>query len=114
MKCSHQPLAFDYRVRLSGPADGNVILEGSCTPAPDDEGHKLTCSYLADGDDHLREIAAERPLLGRPLAEVFAWSRESAPAGCHCAPASRAHKWGLALEAIHYALTQARAPQPVS
>ena len=112
--CSHRPLAFDYRVRLSGPADGNVILEGSCTPAPDDEGHKLTCSYLADGDDHLREIAAERPLLGRPLAEVFAWSRESAPAGCHCAPASRAHKWGLALEAIHYALTQARAPQPVS
>src|SRR6478736_1847665 len=112
--CSHQPLAFDYRVRLSGPANGDVILGSSCAPAPDDEGHKLTCSYLAGADDHLHEIAAERPLVGRPLEEVFAWSRESAPAGCHCAPASRAHKWGLALEAIHYALVQARAPQTVS
>jgi hypothetical protein len=112
--CSHQPLAFDYRVRLGGPASGNVILESSCRPAPDDGGHKLTCSYLADGENHLREIAADRPLLGRSLDEVFAWSRESAPAGCHCAPASRAHKWGLALEAIHYALAQTRAVQPVS
>jgi hypothetical protein len=112
--CSHQPLAFDYRVRLSGPADGHVILESSCRPAPDDEGHKLTCSYLAEGEDHLHEVAAERPLAGRPLTEVFAWSRESAPSGCHCAPASRAHKWGLALEAIHYALAQTRVAQPVS
>jgi hypothetical protein len=112
--CSHQPLAFDYRVRLSGSVNGNVILGSSCTPAPDDEGHKLTCSYLAGAEDHLHEIAAERPLLGRPLDEVFEWSRESAPAGCHCASASRAHKWGLALEAIHYALVHARAPQTVS
>jgi hypothetical protein len=112
--CSHQPLAFDYRVRLSGPAEGNVVLDSSCRPAPGDEGHKLTCSYLADADDHLHEIAAERPLLGRPLGEVFEWSRESAPAGCHCAQASRAHKWGLALEAIHYALAQNRALQTVS
>jgi len=112
--CSHQPLAFDYRVRLSGPANGNVILGSSCAPAPDDEGHKLTCSYLAGADDHLHEIAADRPLVGRPLDEVFEWSRESAPSGCHCAPASRAHKWGLALEAIHYALAQTRAPQTVS
>jgi len=112
--CSHQPLAFDYRVRLSGPGEGLVILESSCRPAPDDEGHKLTCSYLADAGDHLREIAADRPLVGRPLDEVFDWSRESAPTGCHCAPAGRAHKWGLALEAIHYALAQTRAPQTVS
>jgi hypothetical protein len=110
--CSHQPLAFDYRVRLSGAANGNVILASSCRPAPDDEGHKLTCSYLADAEDHLHEIAADRPLVGRPLDEVLAWSRESAPAGCHCAPASRAHKWGLALEAIHYALSQSNSQTP--
>lgn len=112
--CSHQPLAFDYRVRLSGAATGSVILGSSCAPAPDDEGHKLTCSYLAGAEDHLHEIAADRPLVGRPLEEVFAWSRESASAGCHCTSASRTHKWGLALEAIHYALAQARAPQTVS
>ncbi len=110
--CSHQPLAFDYRVRLSGPVSGNVILETSCVPAPDDEGHKLTCSYLADGTDHLREIASDRPLLGRPLDEVFTWARTSAPSGCHCAPDSRLHKWGLALEAIHYALSQANSQTP--
>lgn len=112
--CSHRPLAFDYRVRLSGPAGGYVILASACTPAPDDEGHRQTCAYLADAEDHLHEIAAERPLLGRPLDEVLAWSRETAPAGCHCTAASRAHKWGLALEAIHYALVRTREPQTVS
>lgn len=110
--CSHQPLAFDYSVRLGAAADGHVILESSCRPASDDEGYKLTCSYLAEGEDHLHEIAADRPLAGRPLEEVFAWSRESAPSGCHCAPASRAHKWGLALEAIHYALSQSNFQTP--
>ncbi|AOS43584.1 Vitamin B12 dependent methionine synthase, activation domain [Lacunisphaera limnophila] len=112
--CSNQPLAFDYHLRLSGAGEQPVILEAACTPAPEDEGHSLTCSYLADGADHLRVIAAECPLQGQPLEAVFGWAREPAPAGCHCAAASRAHKWGLALEAIHFALSQARVPQPVA
>lgn len=112
--CAHRPLAFDYRVRLSGPADGNVILESSCLPAPGDEGHKLTCSYLADAEDHLQQIAGDRPLLGRPLDAVLDWVRPAASAGCHCQADSRLHKWGLALEAIHYAVAQTRTPQPVS
>lgn len=112
--CSHQSLAFDYRVRLSGPANGNIILDSSCVPAPDDVGHKLTCSYLADAEEHLQQILADRPLLGRPLDEVLGWDRPAAPSGCHCGADSRQHKWGLALEAIHYALAQTRTPQSVS
>jgi hypothetical protein len=112
--CSHRPLAFDYRVRLGPPAGGFVVLASGCSPAPDDEGHRFTCAYLADGEEHLRQIAAEQPLLGRPIDEVLAWSRESAPAGCHCTAASRSHKWGLALEAIHYALSQSQTLNPRS
>jgi hypothetical protein len=112
--CSHRPLAFDYRVRLSGADEGHVILDSACTPAAGDEGHRFTCSYLAEAGDHLREIAGERPLVGRPLDEVFAWTREPVSTGCHCSPAGRTHKWGLAYEAIHYALHHARAGQPVS
>lgn len=112
--CSHRPLAFDYRVRLSGAREGHVILDSGCTPSPGDEGHQYTCSYVAEGASHLREIAGDRPLVGRPLDEVFAWTREPASTGCHCAPASRAHKWGLAYEAIHYALHHGRAASPVS
>jgi hypothetical protein len=112
--CSHRPLAFDYRVRLSGAGESHVILDSSCTPAAGDEGHRFTCSYLAEEDDHLREIAGDRPLVGRPLDEVFAWSREAVSTGCHCSPASRAHKWGLAYEAIHYALHHGVPAQPVS
>ena len=62
----------------------------------------------------MSDIAGEKPLLGRPLDEVLSWSRTPAPSGCHCTADSRAHKWGLALEAIHYALVLARSPQPVS
>jgi hypothetical protein len=108
--CSHQPLAFDYRVRLSGPAGGHRILESDCAPAPDDENHRLTCSYLTAGEAHLREIAADRPLSGRPLDEVLGWVRPAVSTGCHCSADSRAHKWGLALEAIHFALHHH--PQP--
>ena len=114
--CSNQgqPLAFDYRVLLSGSEDSYRILELSCAPVAGDEGYQSTCAYLADPDNFMRDILADQPLLGRPLDEVLTWSRESAPAGCHCTAASRAHKWGLALEVIHFALVQARTPQPVS
>ena len=114
--CSNQgrPLAFDYRVLLSGPGQGYLIMESSCAPAPGDDGYQSTCAYLADPDQHLREITTERPLLGRPLAAVLGWERSAAPDGCHCTADSRAHKWGLAFEVIHYALHQARTLQPVS
>lgn len=107
------PLAFDYRVALSRPDDGYRILESSCTPAAGDEGYQSTCAYLQDADGLMQEIAREKPLLGRPLDDVLRWSRAAAPSGCHCTADSRAHKWGLALEAIHFALVQT-VPQPVS
>jgi hypothetical protein len=112
--CAHRPLAFDYRVRLGGAEKGYPIVESDCAPAPDDDGHRYTCSFLSDGAAHLQEIASDKPLLGRPLEEVFAWTRVPAPTGCHCSSDSRAHKWGLALEVIHFALMQAGTPQPVS
>ena len=114
--CSNmgQPLAFDYSVRLSGPEQGFLIMESSCAPAPGDEGYQSTCAYLSDADGLMQSLAREKPLLGLPLDEVLNWARADAPSGCHCTADSRAHKWGLALEVIHYALTQARIPQPVS
>ncbi len=112
--CSNmgQPLAFDYRVAMTGPDQGYRILSSSCTPAPGDEGYQSTCAYLNDADGLMKEIEAERPLVGRPLDDVLAWQRPAVPAGCHCTADSRAHKWGLALEAIHFALAQDPARQP--
>ena len=106
--CSNQgrPLAFDYAVTLGTAADGYPILAADCRPAPEDEGHKFMCAYLADAPALLQAIAAEQPLLGRPLDAVLTWSRSPAPSGCHCDAPARAHKWGLALEAIHFALAQ--------
>jgi hypothetical protein len=104
--CSNlgQPLAFDYCVTLGAAAEGFPIREADCRPAPDDEGHRKMCAYLSDAPALMHAIATEKPLLGRPLGEVLTWTRPAAPAGCHCEAASRAHKWGLALEAIHFAL----------
>ena len=106
--CSNmgQPLAFDYRVAMTGPDQGYRIIDSSCTPAAGDEGYQSTCAYLNDADGLMQEIAAERPLLGRPLDDVLTWNRPTASAGCPCTADSRAHKWGLALEAIHFALAQ--------
>jgi hypothetical protein len=109
--CSNMghPLAFDYAVTLSAPADGYRILEADCRPSPGEDGYRQMCAYLVDSGELMHAIASEKPLLGRPLNDVLTWTRASAPSGCHCTADSRAHKWGLALEAIHYTLAQAEA-----
>lgn len=114
--CSNmgRPIAFDYRVVLSGAGLDAKILESSSGPAPGDTGHRFTCAFLDNPDRHLREIAEDRPLLGRPLSDVLGWQRTPAPSGCHCGAEGRIHKWGLALEAIHFAIEQGRVPQSVS
>ena len=106
--CSNQgrPLAFDYVVTLSSPDQGYLILESDCRPAAGDDGYTLMCSYLSDSDGLMQAIDTEKPLRGRPLDDVLNWHRALAPSGCHCSAESRAHKWGLALEVIHYALAQ--------
>jgi hypothetical protein len=119
--CSNQgrPLAFEYHVTVGSSADNHVILSADCKPAPGDTGHEYMCAYLTDPDGLMQAITAEKPLLGRPLDEVLQWKRNAAPSGCYCAAESRTHKWGLALEAIHFALAQAlpaaeSAPNPTS
>ncbi|HWA84648.1 MAG TPA: hypothetical protein VG710_00380 [Opitutus sp.] len=119
--CSNlgQPLAFDYRVSLGSAAEGYTILRSDCRPAPDDEGHRSTCAYLSDAEALMDAIAAEIPAPGRPLAAALADARNGSASGCHCTAEGRAHKWRLALEAIHYALNdaaseQSRAPISVS
>lgn len=106
--CSNmgRPLAFDYRISLGPREDGYPIREQRCAPAPGDRGHTYMCEYIRDGERLLTDIAEERPLLGRRLDEVLAWSRAESPAACYCEPASREHKWGLVLETVHYALAQ--------
>jgi len=106
--CSNlgQPLAYDYVVVLAAPEAGGAILQADCRPAPGDEGHARMCAWLNDAAALERTMAAEKPLLGRPLDEVLGWTRPVAPSGCFCNADSRLHNWGVALEAIHFALTQ--------
>jgi hypothetical protein len=109
--CSNQgrPLAFDYHVSLEASHGGYSIVNMDCRPAADDDGYKFMCAYLSDGEALMREIDGEQPLRGRPLEDVLSWERPAVPSGCYCSAESRAHKWGLALEVIHFALGQAEA-----
>jgi hypothetical protein len=97
-------LDFHYQIEL-GPAEtGYQINQTACLPAPDDTGHAEMCAYVENAEKLMSSIADEKPLLGRPLNEVLTWQRGASPAGCYCDADSRAHKWGLVLEVIHYAL----------
>jgi hypothetical protein len=104
--CSNmgRPLAFEYKVELSPAEDGFRIVRTSCGPVAGEDGYQSMCAYLTDADELMEQISASPALLGQPLDNVLTWTRESAPSGCHCTASSRTHKWGLALEAIHYAL----------
>jgi hypothetical protein len=101
-----RPLAFDYFVKLGRRETGYAIREQRCAPAPGDSGHTQMCQYLADPAPLMESIHREKPLLGQPLDDVLTWRRTPTGTGCYCDPASREHKWGLALETIHYALHQ--------
>ena len=106
-----QPLEFHYRVTLGSRREGYPILEQHCEPAPNARGHAHMCRYLTDASSLMQAIQDERPLTGRPLNDVIGWPRASAPAGCYCEPHSRAYKWGLVLETLHFALAQREAGQ---
>jgi hypothetical protein len=99
-------LAFQYDVLLARHEDGYRIRDQHCTPVAGDTGHAAMCQYQTNAGALMAAIESEKPLLGQPLASVFAWRREFHPAGCYCDAASREHKWGLVLETIHYALDQ--------
>jgi hypothetical protein len=107
--CSNlgHPLHFEYRVQLGPRRDGYPIRTQRCTPAAGDTGYTRMCGYLGRGDTLIEEVAADAPLTGERLDAVIGWARPSSPAGCYCDEASRAHKWGLVLETIHYALATA-------
>lgn len=104
--CSNlgRPLAFDFRVRLAPSDSGFIVVNGSCTPAVGDSGHKHMCEYIKAGLPLIEEINAEQPLKGKLLSDVFSWKRPYNPSACFCAPDSRQHKWGIVFEVLHYAL----------
>jgi hypothetical protein len=96
------PLTFEYDVTLGPREEGYPILEQRCAPAAGDMGHRSMCR------PDLACIDQEKPLAGQPLRHVFDWRRPALAAGCYCESESRAHKWGLVLETIHYALHHER------
>ena len=110
--CSNmgRALAFDYRVKLAPSGDHHRILEMHCAPAPGDTGHQCQCEYLNNAEGFMRNLAVEKPLLGRPLDEVLNWRRVYDPSGCYCDVTRREHKWGLVLEVIHFALCRRASP----
>jgi hypothetical protein len=112
--CSNmgRPLQYDYRIRLGPPARGYPVLGAECAPAPGDVGHTFQCEYLDHPGALAKNIGAEKPLLNQPLNNVLSWPRAYSPAGCYCEAASRAHKWGLVYEVIHFALVQRASHSP--
>jgi hypothetical protein len=103
---SGRPLHFEYHVTLGPKVSGYPILEQQCGPSSADTGHPHMCQYLADAAGLMASIASERPLHGRRLEDVLTWQRPAASAGCYCDADSRAHKWGLVFETLHFALSQ--------
>ena len=101
-----RPLAFLYKVRLGPRAEGYPILEQQCLPAVGDDGYTYMCRFIEDADTLMAAMEREKPLKGERLNAVLEWKRTPSGAGCYCEASSRDHKWGIALETIHYALVQ--------
>ncbi len=105
-KNTGHPLTFLYRVKLGPRAEGYPIREQQCLPAAGDDGYTYMCRFVEDADALTAAIEREKPLTGERLNAVLEWKRIPTGAGCYCEASSREHKWGIALETIHYALVQ--------
>lgn len=108
-----RPLAFAYFVRLGPRDEGYPIREQRCAPAPGDTGHTYMCQYLADADSLMAAIDQEKPLYGQRLNAILDWHPPISAAGCFCDVPSRARKWALVLETLHYALVQQESAQDI-
>lgn len=104
--CSNlgQPLAFDYELELGRSEAGWILRRAHCRPAPGDEGHRKMCAYLSEPEPLQRALAQEAPPTGVPLDEALAAAPPGAASGCLCTAEYRAHKWSMALQAVHFAL----------
>lgn len=106
--CSNlgRSFAFHYDVTLASREDRYRVLTQACAPAPGDEGHRSMCRYRSAAAPLMASIATDTLLLGQPIDDVLSWSRAPGGPTCYCEDESRAQKWGLVLETIHYALAQ--------
>jgi hypothetical protein len=106
--CSNmgRTLSFEYKVKIGPREQGYRILEMHCGPAANDDGHRFMCRYMSNAEHLMVAIDHEKPLLGQPLNDVLSWQRAAIAPACYCEPASRKHKWGIALETIHYAMVE--------
>jgi hypothetical protein len=98
-----RPLRFKYRVKLGARDEGYPVESMECVPA--DDGYKHMCEYTRDPVGLRQAIATEKPMLGRPLHYAVSAARAESFAGCYCEADARAHKWGLVLETIYYAIS---------
>jgi hypothetical protein len=106
--CSNlgRSILCDYRITLGSRETGYLVKDVFCVRAPEDTGFVHMCEYLSNGDALLSRMHEEKPLLGKPLDQLLAWTRPYSPAACYCNAESRNHKWGLVLEVIHYTLAE--------
>jgi hypothetical protein len=98
-----RPLRFEYRVTLGGSDEGYPIRAMECVPT--DDGYKHMCKYIEDPVSLMQAIATEKPTIGQALHHAVSAARPESFAGCYCDAEARAHKWGLVLETIYYAIT---------
>ncbi|HVT80937.1 MAG TPA: hypothetical protein VHM90_09790, partial [Phycisphaerae bacterium] len=106
--CSNMghPLLFHYQVTLGSREEGYPVRDMACTPAPGDDGYQFMCGYLAAPDQLMQEITQEKSLVGKSLEETLHHDRPGTAPSCYCEHDSRAHKWGLVFETIHFALVR--------
>ena len=79
----------------------------SCVGDLESPGFTQMCSYLTSAEGITKKIDDFKPLLHHPLSDALKWDPERNPAGCLCSQANRNHKWLIALQTIHFALTDA-------
>lgn len=112
--CSNVPFNLCFTVRLASAEHAYRLHELNCAPVPGVDGHTRMCSYLENAEGMLATLHTEQPLLGQPLSTALEWRPATSPAGCVCSAPSRAHKWLVVLQTLHFALAGRVADQPDS
>ncbi len=99
-------IIFEFEVKLGSPSDAHRILEASCAAPIGDERYKRACAYVVDPAALAKRMRDFQPLVGQPLDDVLTWDPDLKMSGCMCSSLDQAHKWRVALQAIHFGIKQ--------
>ena len=101
-------ISFDilFDIALQAEERGHRVLSSAIVVPGGYKSYRTMCEHRLNGEYFVEDMVRDKTFAGRLLEEALGWEPDMNPAGCLCESAHRNYKWRMALQTLHYHLTQ--------